>query len=363
MSPVPDERPYNVYRARPRGLLSRLRGEDDSLSPEGREPARSSGRRPGDRGAITPGRVIRWLLLALAVWLGLSLVLFLISAQVERGKVSEATKNALSGGGFPLTSANTILVLGSDQRPKNTKEPGAKGAPQRSDSILLIRAGGGADQRLSIPRDSVVNIPGHGQSKINAAYAYGGPALTIRTVEAYLGLKVDHVVLVSFTNFPKLIDALGGVDLKTGCIRADISGGKRNGGQTIRLNRGVHHLDGKTALAISRIRENRCNSHYNDLDRARRQQELFAAMKSRLVSPGAFVRLPWISWAAPKALKTDMGGLSLLGLFGALAVGGSASTHVLADKPPHYVQLPGIGDAITVSEATKRAAVRRFLGG
>ena len=80
-----------------------------------------------------------------------------------------------SDGPYPLTGANTILVLGSDARPSDLAEPGCDGGPSRSDSIMLLRIGGGANASLSIPRDTVVDIPGHGRNKINAAYAFGGP--------------------------------------------------------------------------------------------------------------------------------------------------------------------------------------------
>ena len=83
----------------------------------------------------------------------------------------------LDPAGYPLTSANNILVLGSDRRQKNSKEPGAETTgPGRSDTIMLIRTGGGHAARLSIPRDTVVEIPGHGLQKINAAHEFGGPA-------------------------------------------------------------------------------------------------------------------------------------------------------------------------------------------
>ena len=93
-----------------------------------------------------------------------------------------------SAGGFPLTSASNILVLGSDRRQKNSKEPGAETTGfGRSDTIMLIRTGGGHAARLSIPRDTVVEIPGHGLQKINAAHAFGGPALSISVIEHWLG--------------------------------------------------------------------------------------------------------------------------------------------------------------------------------
>ena len=102
---------------------------------------------------------------------------------------------------------------------------------------MLWRIGGGTSRRLSIPRDTVANIPGHGQDKINAAYAYGGPALTIKTVEEFTGVKINHLIIVNLANFPKFIDAIGGVDVKTGRICSNISGGRKNGGFTLYLGR------------------------------------------------------------------------------------------------------------------------------
>ena len=109
---------------------------------------------------------------------------------------------------------------------KGTKEPGAStSGPSRSDSIMLLRVGGGHNGRLSIARDTVVDIPGHGESKINAAYAYGGAPLAIKTVKQYLGVEVNHVIEVNFDRFPGLIDALGGVTYTGECVVSKINGG------------------------------------------------------------------------------------------------------------------------------------------
>src|SRR5205823_10574107 len=108
-------------------------------------------RLPGGRWSV--GRAIRVLVLAVVGWLLLSLVLFLVSAQIEQDKVSSEAEAQLSSAGFPLVSANTILVLGSDARPKGSKEPGAGSGPSRSDSIMLMRVGGGHSAKLSILRD------------------------------------------------------------------------------------------------------------------------------------------------------------------------------------------------------------------
>ncbi|MGB2711335.1 MAG: LCP family protein [Conexibacter sp.] len=354
---------YTLYRSKPRGLRERLRGEDaelDGLRQQRDEPRRSGLRAPRVRRGITARRVLLWLALALAGWLAVSLVLFLVSAQLQRGKVSDAAKAALSDAGYPLTTPNTILILGSDARPAGSKEPGANpGGPSRSDTIMLWRIGGGHNTRLSIPRDTIVEIPGHGRQKINAAYAFGGAALAIETVEQYLGVPVNHLMEVDFEHFPQLIDALGGVDVTTGRVCSKINGGRRNGGVTLRLPAGENHLNGTQALALARTRKNDCNPSEDDLVRARRQQQILSAMKSSLLSPGAFVRLPWISWEAPKAMRTDMGGPTLLGVFAAAATTGSPPTSVL--KRGGFETLPDGSSGLVVSDDDKQAAVRRFL--
>ena len=358
--PEPPEEPpqYTVYRSRPRLLTRR---EPDELGPvELPERPPLPGEEPGRRKPVTFGRVVKWLAIGLAAWVGFSLLLFLISAQIEQSKVSDSAETALDGGGFPLTSASTILFLGSDQRTEKNAEPGAStSGPSRSDSIMLMRVGPGHSARLSIPRDTVVNIPGHGPDKINAAYAIGGPALAITTVKEYLGIKVNHLVEVNFENFPKLIDSLGGIDYTGKCVVSKINGGFKNGGYTLRLKAGTHHLDGKQALALSRTRKNLCHPSESDLTRARRQQKVLAAIKDRVTSFSTFVRLPWVSWEAPKAIRTDMSGPTLLGLFGSMSMAGSPDIRVL--KPSGGVRLPDGGAGLTVSEDEKRRAVRHFL--
>jgi len=295
-------------------------------------------------------------------WLLLALVLFLISSHFERTSPPANLARVLDPAGYPLTSANNILVLGSDRRQKNSKEPHANThGPSRSDSIMLIRTGGGHAARLSIPRDTVVEIPGHGRQKINAAYAFGGPALAVQTVERFTGVDVDHLVEVSFDNFPQLIDAMGGITYDGGCVVSKINGGFKNGGFTLRLKSGKTHIDGKQALALARTRHNLCNSRETDLTRARRQQKIFSAMKHRMLSPFTFIRLPWVAWSAPKAIHSDMGGPSLLGLVSALGVSGSPPTRVL--RPDGNVTLPDGGQGLHVSDAEVRRKVQAFLRG
>jgi LCP family protein required for cell wall assembly len=340
------------------GLPGSPNRDDRDLPPRRRRlPLPRRPRTP--RGPLSVGRVVKWLVLAAIGWVALSLVLFLISAQLQQGDLSG--KVDLGGAGYPLTSPNTILVLGSDARPKDSKEPGASSSGSRSDSILLMRVGGGKNARLSIPRDTIVDIPGHGPNKINAAYAFGGPALAVQTIEQYLGIQVNHLIEVNFNNFPQLIDAMGGITYKGGCVVSKINGGFKNGGFTLRLKEGKTHINGKQALALARTRHNECNPKESDLTRARRQQKILSAMKSRLISPFAFPRLPLIAWNTPKALRSDMSGPTLLGLFGALATSGSPPTQIL--KPDGVQTAPDGGAGLHVSDAEKARDVARFLKG
>ena len=283
-----EQPPYKLYRAAPRGLKARLRGEEElSFGPPDRPGSDRNGTspdRPRRFGKLTWKKGLLYLALAVVAWLLVSLVLFLVSAQIESGKVPASAKRALSSGGNMLTSTDTILVIGTDQRPKGSKEPGANrnDAGSRSDTLMLWRVGGGTSRRLSIPRDTATEIPGHGVNKINAAYAFGGPALTIKTVEQMTGVKINHVIIVNLANFPKFINALGGITIKTPRICSEISGGVKNGGFTLNLKPGTHHLNGTQALTLARTRENRCNPSENDLTREKRQQQILNSIKSQL---------------------------------------------------------------------------------
>jgi LCP family protein required for cell wall assembly len=366
--PDPQDPPqYRKYRAAPR-LLRRRDGDGDGPLdglPAAGTPPRDPGERrtfgrPRRRGLprLRPGRpglwrVLRLAVLAVVAWVVLSGVVFLVSATVHQ---TGSADEVLGGGGLPPFGPTTVLVLGSDVRAAGSAEPGAETSGRgRSDTMMLMRVGGGQNARLSIPRDTIVDIPGAGRQKINAAYAIGGPELAVRTVEGFLGIEVDHLIEVNFENFPGLIDAMGGVQYTGGCVVSRINGGFRNGGYTLRLKRGSTHIDGRQALALARTRKNECNPREDDRTRARRQQKILSAMRSRILSPGAFVRLPWIGWRAPQAVRSDMGGLTLMGLFTALQLGGDAPTRVLRATPS--------GDGLAVDPAAKEAAVRRFVKG
>jgi LCP family protein required for cell wall assembly len=351
--------PYRVYRARPK-VLARM--ADAPAREQAGPGAPVPPREPGRRRPITWQRALKWIAVGIAGWIAFTVVLFLFSAQFLQDRVDDATKAELSSAGAPMVSPATVLILGSDLRTKGTQEPGAAtSGPSRSDSIQLLRVGGGHSAKLSIPRDMVADIPGHGPNKINAAYALGGSALAVKTVKSFLGIDIDHVILVNFDRFPQLIDAMGGITYSGGCVVSRINGGFKNGGYTLRLKSGTTHIDGKQALALARTRHNECNPRENDLTRERRQQKIIAAMRSRALSPMGFARWPWIAWRAPQTITSDMGALGLTGLAATILTSGNAQPRVL--KPTGAVTLPDGGAALTISPESKRRQVRRFLDG
>jgi LCP family protein required for cell wall assembly len=345
---VADEPEYTVYRSRKSPLERFRRREPEGISDLRRQSRRGRVRR---RKPLSVGRVVKWLVLAVLTWILISVIAFFVSAQLAE-HVSGSAEAALSPGGSLLTGS-TILVLGSDARPPNSKEPGA-GGPARSDSIMLMHVGFGSVRKLSILRDSQASIPGHGTQKINAAYALGGAGLAIQTVENFMGngLKINHVLEINFQNFPKLIDALGGIDVHLNrCIHSN-----RFDGKVLVLHKGDQHLTGKQALQFSRVRENRCAPNEDDRARARRQQQVLSAIRQQMLSPASFIRLPVIAWAAPRTVRSDMRGPGLSMLFGDLLTGGGGKTQVLL---PYGLN----GTELLVAEAAKRRAVEQLLNG
>jgi LCP family protein required for cell wall assembly len=394
---------YKLYRSR-RGIFSRLRRPDtsglrelrkrDPSPPRERDRKRRFWRRGKPR---TPAkRVLKWVGIAALGWIVLSFLAFAISAQLQSFKLSGEAKEALHGNPFLLPSAQTILVLGTDARPPDTNEPtaphkqkcfeqqshgdaphdGCEAGEYRADTLMLIRAGGGTFNKLSIPRDSYAEIPGYSPAKINAAFSYGGAKLQIETVEQFLGTPIDHVAIVDFTGFENLIDAVGGVNINLKHkFCTDIAGGAGGGqgGYTLRLGKGEHTLNGQQALVYARTREpSECpgpgksafSFGYNDTDRARAQQEVINGIKERLTDPLRlpynFIHGPIIGWEAPKAFVSDMGFFTMPQLVLAAAIGGSAPTDVLCAHGECSLRSDG---SYEVPESVRRRAVHRLIDG
>lgn len=111
--------------------------------------------------------------------------------------------------------AQTYLLLGSDSRISAGDASQWRAGAQRTDTIMLVHllADRSGLYVMSIPRDTWVDIPGHGEAKINAAFSFGGPTLLVQTVEQLTGVRVDHVGVVDFEGFKEMTDALGGVEI------------------------------------------------------------------------------------------------------------------------------------------------------
>ena len=308
--------------------------------------------RPDGPARITRERVFKWIGLAVGGWLLLSFLLFMVSAQLEGGASSEA-ESALGGNGNFFSGA-TVLVLGSDERKGDSLDQ-TQGGPGRADTIMLMRVQLGGVRKLSIPRDASAEIPGHGTGKINGAYALGGPSLTIETVENFLGngLEIDHLIEVDFEDFPEFIDAMGGITVnnKSKICAPEFDNFYRG----FNLKKGERKLNGRRALGFARVRNNPCAPAENDLDRAERQQEVLNGIRGRLLSPSTFLRLPLVSWKAPKTLNTDLRGPGLLALAADIVTGGSGEPKVLE---PAFLG----PSALEFSEAEKAAGVRHLLG-
>jgi LCP family protein required for cell wall assembly len=393
---------YKVYRSR-KGLLPRFRAPDLSSL---RERAKRAGRRPQRPGAERREgeeaplwrRALKWVGVAAGFWLLISVIAFAASSWLQSTKLADDGEAALGGGGFALASPQTILVIGTDARRPDTQEPGAAPAQEcfdqqsrgeaphgdcsegqfRADTLLLVRAGGAVFRKLSIPRDSFAEVAGQTAQKINGAYAFGGAALQIEAIEGFLGIEVDHVVIIDFEGFEEFIDAIGGVEVDVPQkLCAEISGGAGGGqgGITLRIGKGEQTLDGQKALAYARVRKtspcpgpgrSAFTTGYNDLDRAKAQQAVLNGIKSRLTSiwrlPYNFIKGPIIGWEAPQALVSDMGPFTLSQLALSSAVTSSGKTDVLCAGTNSGCG-PGPAGSIEVPDSERRRAVDKLLNG
>jgi LCP family protein required for cell wall assembly len=174
------------------------------------------------------------------------------------------------------TDATTFLLVGTDTRadaPTTGTDAAAdvKAGSQRSDVIMLARvaADGTTASVTSIPRDSWVDIPGRGQNKINAAYAFGGAPLLIQTVENLTGVRVDHFGVIDFAGFQQMVDSVGGIDVRVATATSNAG---------VDFHQGLNHLNGAQALAYVR---QRYDLPGGDLDRAKRQQNALRALLSK----------------------------------------------------------------------------------
>jgi LCP family protein required for cell wall assembly len=175
---------------------------------------------------------------------------------------------------------HTYLLVGSDSREGLSKEERQKlgtgtAEGRRTDTIMMLHTGDGPNLLLSLPRDSIVDVPGYGTTKINAAYAYGGPELLVETIEGETGVRIDSYVEIGFAGFVNVVDAVGGVEI---CPKEAMKDKQAN----LDIEKGCQEADGVTALGYARSRK---TSALGDIDRAQHQREVVSAVGSEAKSP------------------------------------------------------------------------------
>jgi len=246
---------------------------------------------------------------ALAVLCGtVSAVVLLVagSAWALSSYVSDHLGRVNAGtAGTPSSGPLNILLAGVDLRSGLTRSQQARlhvGADTSSNSdtmmIVHVSADHGSVSVISLPRDSWVDIPGHGMNKINAAFGLGGPRLMVQTVEHDTGLTINDYVEVDFLGFVKVINALGGVNI---CLPYAVNDPYSG----LRMSAGRHHVDGLTALEFARDRHSFALS---DLARIGDQQQLLSSMLGEAISSGTLanpVRLSSFLSAASAAVRVD----------------------------------------------------------
>ena len=195
------------------------------------------------------------------------------------------------------TPTNT-LILGIDARPGEQRS--------RADTILIMRTNPdtGRISYLSIPRDWRVDLPVVGTQKINAAYYFGGQKSMINAVKRLTGVPINHIMIVRFSGFPKMVDALGGVTVTNSTALVDCP---YEGGRTVSFPAGQIALDGARALEFARVRK--CDG---DFSRALRQQAVVAGMKKKVLSPVNIWRAPWRGAGVVRGLGTDIGTIDMV---------------------------------------------------
>jgi LCP family protein required for cell wall assembly len=231
----------------------------------------------------------------------------------------------------------TILVIGDDRRKVEAlqKHP----PPTRSDTMLLVRLdpSKGATALMSLPRDLLVNIPGHGKQKLNAAFAYGEDRLTLRTVRNLLNIPIHHYVRVTFWGFRGAVDRLG-------CVYVDVDhryfndNSPPNGGgppyAAIDVGAGYQKLCGSDALDYVRYR------HLdNDLIRAARQQSFLGEAKNQIGVSSVWSNRKELLTIFGQSVRTDIDSKSaVLSLLRLVALS--------ATKPIQEIQFPAqdVGD-------------------
>jgi len=249
----------------------------------------------------------RWLVLFVAV-LAVSAAVWALSfyRPFQAPATANPTQPGQTGAEPPASGSletlpgglQTFLIMGVE---------GWEGEWGRSDSMVVASYDPDAQRvaMLSIPRDLWTQIPGHGYDKINHAFAYGGPTLSVETVERLLGIDIDHWVAVSFEGFVDVIDALGGVEVNPPepLYYVDPYDSRfGSDGLVIDIEAGPQVMDGLTALKYARFRADA----QGDIGRMHRQQEIIKAAVKKASSPSVVTRIPQLISALYSTIGTDM---------------------------------------------------------
>ncbi len=274
-------------------------GGSSSGSSSGSGNGFASGLRRRFAGAGRPRFRLRYLWLLLVLWL-----VYLIAVPFFAwSKVDQV--NAFPSGHRPADQpGTTYLLVGSDSRKGLTPAQRkalhtGNAAGQRTDTIVLIHTGSGPTLTMSIPRDSSVPIPGHGITKINAAFAYGGPRLLVKTVEQDTGIHIDHYVEIGLGGFVNIVDAVGGITI---CPSHTMNDPLAN----LHVKKGCQHANGRVALAYARSRH--ADPRLGDIARGGQQREVMSAVGHKALSPWTFLNpfRYWNLWmSATDSLKVD----------------------------------------------------------
>jgi polyisoprenyl-teichoic acid--peptidoglycan teichoic acid transferase len=210
-----------------------------------------------------------------------------------------------------LTDNSTLnfLLIGSDKRP---------GGSFRTDTMIavILWPKEGQVSMISIPRDLWVYIPTVGMQRINTAYQSGvvegyqggGPGLLRDTIAYNLGIRIDHMAMVEFDGFRRIVDTLGGVDVPVACPYTDwhlidpsFDQNNPNNWSMYTVNAGLDHMDGDLALWYARSR-----MKSNDFDRGRRQQEVLRSILQKALSTDTLSRIPQLYADFASTINTDI---------------------------------------------------------
>ncbi len=186
----------------------------------------------------------------------------------------------------------TLMMLGIDSR---------DGENARSDTMILAVVNPHIEQVMlvSLPRDTYVNVPGYGNTKLNHAMAYGNVPLAKKTVEGFFNIKVDNYMTVDFNGFKKAVDVLGGVHVD---VEKDMKYRDPTDGTNINLKKGYQLLDGKNSLDYVRFRAD----SENDFGRMRRQQQFLRAVVDKMTQFTSFTKvIPFVD-SVSEGVKTDI---------------------------------------------------------